>query len=277
MKILNKPFSVGVLCTIPFLLACMVDGKNVANLDIVLDKQTGKLKRQLPSLHARDGSLLRRDPKRLPLDLEDLFEGKLDKRSERETDRQEFFINHGQEGNADQGEPSDPICLDSRIPSMNEISIFGSYLRDDITMSRIIEDPLEDVIIFAPSDSAIESLPLKPWQFPADVSDIESGAEDEEAVDKLVSSNIRHFVNSHIATGTSIDKARSMKKCMGSSVVLRSFAFEGDENSGDIMLKKKRGKYYVASSLDKKFQKVKRVERAQNGLILVIDATLISP
>lgn len=173
-------------------------------------------------------------------------------------------------------ESLNPICLNSRFPSMNEISIFAGYLRDDVSIAQMMENPAENVIVFAPTDEAIESLPLKPWEFPADINAIESSTNDEETIDKLVNSNILHFVKSHIATGTSIDKAKTMKKCMSRTIVLRSYAFEGDESSGDIMLKKEGDEYFVASSIDRKLKKVLRVEHAQNGLILVIGSTLIS-
>ncbi|SCU93101.1 LADA_0G01332g1_1 [Lachancea dasiensis] len=266
--------------TVVGLLAVCTGAKNVAPLDIMFDPETGKFKRQLPDpagfSDSNKGLLKVRDARRVsPLNLDELFEesGVVKKR---DRSRQKNFVRPDEDSGVDNDKVWDPICLDSRIPSVSEVSIFASYLRDDLTISQLLSNPLENVIVFAPSDIAIESLPMKPWQFPADIDELESGAAKEEEIDKAVSENTLHFAKSHIATGASIERARAMKDCVHNFLVLRSFAFEGDENSGDIMLKKKKGQFYVASSTDKKFQKVQRVEHAQNGIVFVIGRSLIS-
>ncbi|SCV01711.1 LAME_0G18008g1_1 [Lachancea meyersii CBS 8951] len=270
-----------IFCLIIGLFACAMEAKNVAHLDVLFDPTSGKFKRQLPSSwrasDAEDKTLKVRDARNVsPLNLDELFEkGSFDKR---EVQQQNVYAAEKEQDEQQTGEAWDPICLDSRLASMNEISIFTSYLRDDVILSRIMCDPLENVIVFAPSDRAVESLPKKPWQFPTDVEALEAQKSDEETIDRAVNSNIQHFVQSHIATSASIRRAQDMKDCMHDMVVLRSFAFEGDDNSGDIMLMKQKGEYYVAhaNSVDEGFQKVHAMEQAQNGIVFTIWRPLIS-
>ncbi|SCU81890.1 LANO_0B04478g1_1 [Lachancea nothofagi CBS 11611] len=278
MRLSGLKSSFSAFCWIIGLSAFVVDAKNVAQLDILFDIESGKFKRQLPSTGYSagmdDGFLKVRSARTVqPLNIYDLFE---DKQLTKEEDPAKQKVFQGSEEGGSPKEVINPICLDSRLPSLNEISIFSSYLRDDLTISKIMGDPFENIIVFAPSDRAVESLPLKPWQFPTDIEALEAKSSDDATIDQAVNNNIMHFVKSHIATGASINKARAMKDCMHDSLVLRSFEFEGDENSGDIMLKKSKGEFYVASSTDHEFQKVRRVEHAQNGVVLVINKALIS-
>ena len=110
-------------------------------------------------------SLEKREAKKLPFDLDEILEG-LEKR---QMPQQEFGST-----NEDGTESTKMVYLDSRIPLLNEISIFSSYSRNDLTLSSNFEDPKQNVIVFAPSNDAIEALSLKPWQFPINIDELES-------------------------------------------------------------------------------------------------------
>lgn len=267
------------------LLASFVSAKNVVPLTTIVDPETGKVKRQLveainPHLDDEAGHLVRREAKRLPLDLDAILNdenvGKREYKDIQHPFEDMNSVLESEEANDKDSKQMMPLCLDSRIPSINEISIFSSYLRSDLDVSARLENPQESTIIFAPSNDAIESLKLKPWQFPIDIDALEASTNDQEAIDNAVNENIMHFVKSHIVSSADLSGV-VRHKCKGKkTVTFKSLAYEGDDDSGDILLKKKKSNFYVASAKDKEFHLVERVDQAENGVVLVIDTPLIS-
>lgn len=266
------------------LLASFVSAKNVVPLTTIVDPETGKVKRQLveainPHLDDEADHLVRREAKRLPLDLDAILNdenvGKREYKDIQHPFEDMNSVLESEEANDKDSKQMMPLCLDSRIPSINEISIFSSYLRSDLDVSARLENPQESTIIFAPSNDAIESLKLKPWQFPIDIDALEASTNDQEAIDNAVNENIMHFVKSHIVSSADLSGV-VRHKCKGKkTVTFRSLAYEGDDDSGDILLKKKKSNFYVASAKDKEFHLVERVDQAENGVVLVIDTPLI--
>lgn len=212
-------------------------------------------------------SLEKKEAKKLPFDLDEILEG-LEKR---QVPQQEFGST-----NEDGTESTKMVYLDSRIPLLNEISIFSSYSRNDLTLSSNFEDPKQNVIVFAPSNDAIEALSLKPWQFPINIDELESNTEDEKAIDDAVNNNIIRFVRSHVVSYSDSDRAFK-HNCKHREILLKSQAYDGPQDSGDIILKKEKDDYYVASAKDHEFHIVKKIDHAENGVVMVIDSCLESP
>ncbi|CEP62315.1 uncharacterized protein LALA0_S05e02828g [Lachancea lanzarotensis] len=271
-------------CLVTCLLASLMEAKNVAHLDVILDPKTGKYKRQLPA----GGHILEsRDAKNVfPLNVNGIIEN--ESLNKRDSERQQVYSAEKLTDQKDEnGRTSqknwDPVCLDSKLPSYSEISIFSRYLRDDVVLSSMISDPTTYIVVFAPSNDAIENLPKKPWQFPIDVETLEAQTSDEEALEQAVRNNIRNYVEHHIATmvgnndGKIVQDALNERTC--TSFVLKSLLDpSGLENGGDLLLARKDGKYRLysarwggAASIE-----VKLVDEAQNGVVFVIAEALVS-
>lgn len=161
-----------------------------------------------------------------------------------------------------------PTLLTSSLSILKDVSVFASYVRDNVEISTRFNNKNVQSIVFAPTDSAIESLKLKPWQFPENVDD---DSKSEQEVDEITKSNINDFVSSHIVDGTvpfnSLDGAEK-----GVQLV--------SQNGKNIKLVNDNGDYYVTAVVDGKdleWTKVLNTVNADNGAILVIGSTLSVP
>lgn len=178
-----------------------------------------------------------------------------------EPKKQEFLIPDGEQ-------PQDgPTLLTSTISTHRQISLFASYVRDNIEMSNKFNSKNSLSIVFAPTDLAIQSLDLKPWQFPNPLS---SEATEEE-LDTIISSNTNDFVLSHVIDGEVPFKALTDTK-KGVQLVT--------ENNKIVKLVNDNGDYYVAAvntGFPENWIKVESIVEVDNGVLLIIDQSLSIP
>lgn len=160
-----------------------------------------------------------------------------------------------------------PTLLTSSLNIMKDVSVFASYVRDNVEIATRFNNKKEQSIVFAPTDSAVESLSKKPWAFPEDLDEDKNS---EQEVDKITQSNIDDFVESHIIDGTV--PFASLKGDKGVQFV--------SKNGKNIKLVNDNGDYYVTAVVDGKDQewiKVISTTNADNGAILVIGKPLSVP
>lgn len=160
-----------------------------------------------------------------------------------------------------------PTLLTSSLNIMKDVSVFASYVRDNVDVSSRFNNMKEQSIVFAPTDSAVEALTKKPWAFPIDLNE---DSNSEQEVDKITQSNIDNFVESHIVDGTV--PFASLKGDKGVQFV--------SKNGKNIKLVNDNGEYYVTAVVDGKDQdwiKVISTTNADNGAILVIGTPLSVP
>ncbi|CCC69515.1 hypothetical protein NCAS_0C05250 [Naumovozyma castellii] len=246
-----------------FLWTSPIAAKNVINLTAFRDSN-GKLhKRLLPDVQYQTlaktdmrSPMGKRDAKKLPLDLLDFFSNHGGKTSKKE--KRAFMMN--------------PVSLDSQLPLLKEIEIFSSYLRNDVDTYDKLRDPNENLIILAPTNSAIIELSLKPWEFPNDIDALESKGASEMELDNAIDANINKFVRSHIV---SYDDNKDDITGSGSIVLLRSLA--APSGIKDVLLKRNADSYYVASVKDEVYHRVNRIINGENGVVLIIDSCLEWP
>lgn len=197
---------------------------------------------------------------------------KVDKREE--TPEQPLFappkMEHSNQIYIPEGEQpqSGPTLLTSSLSIMKDISVFASYVRDNVEISSRFNNKKEQSIVFAPTDEAIESLSLKPWQFPTSV---EEDSKSEQEIDEITKSNLNDFITSHIIDGT-IPFSSLEGADKGVQFV--------SKNGKNIKLVNDNGDYYVTAVTDGKDQewvKVLSTTNADNGAILVIGSSLSLP
>lgn len=160
-----------------------------------------------------------------------------------------------------------PNLLISSISTNKEISVFAKYVRDNVKVSSRFNSKKTQSIVFAPTDSGIFSLPLKPWQYPMAVDETKS----EKEKDEIITSNLNDFVLSHTIDGEfAFDVLGDAEK--GVQFV--------SENGKNIKLVNDHGEYYataVKNGHDQEWLKVQNVITADNGAILVISKPLSLP
>lgn len=277
------------ICVFTLLSTCLVEAKNVAGIEQYQDEK-GRLRRrftreELP-LQARDGKrlpfdldrvidedskLLKRDPKRLPLDVDRIIneENRIVKRG-KVSNQQDFKVNKGEY-------EMRPVSLDSKLTSLKETLIFFGYARNDIELAAKLSDETQDIIIIAPTNDAISALPMKPWEYPQDIENLESSGATAMEIDNAIQHNILKFVRSHVVA---YDDNTSYREFKSGYTTLRSVDFENSRRQdadGDILLKKEGDTFYVASNRDKKFHEVEKIETASNGVVLVVGSCLEWP
>jgi hypothetical protein len=161
-----------------------------------------------------------------------------------------------------------PTLLTSSISTNKLISVFASYVRDNVEISQKFNSKSSQSIVFAPTDLAIEQLTLKPWQFP---TPLEDDTKSEQEVDKIIAANTNDFVLSHIVDGT-VPVSVSGKHQKGVQLTTA--------NGKAIKLVNDDGDYYVAatkSGSEEDWIKVEHVINVDNGALLIISKCLTSP
>lgn len=167
--------------------------------------------------------------------------------------------------------PEKEISLHDSLTQLSEISIFSSYMRDDVDLYQKCDqdvakadltDQKEYLLVFAPSDDAIEKLSAKPWEWPEGITD------DNNARDETSHSNVMHFIESHVVA---TDLFHGIKQLQLNGAEMHSL------NGQLIKLANKEGEYFVSVKGCCKPFKVEKVQIVSNGAILIVDHALDWP
>jgi hypothetical protein len=107
--------------------------------------------------------------------------------------------NEGDNSPPSTGPPNSNVILSDVIGSQRSINIFASFTRDISTVESRLNTPGLNTTVLAPSNSALSSLPRKPWEDPEDYAkygaeayDSKSGGEDR------AHRNLRRFTEAHV-------------------------------------------------------------------------------
>lgn len=161
-----------------------------------------------------------------------------------------------------------PTLLTSGINVNRDISTFAGYIRDNVAVSQRFNDPNRQTVVFAPSDLALESLQMKPWQFPTPVDDSQT----EEEVEAVIQGNVDDFIKSHLVDGeVPFEVLNSERSNLGALLVT--------ENGKKVKLVNDNGEYYVSAKIngkDGEWLRVEKVTTVDNGAILVVGKPLSS-
>lgn len=252
-----------------------------------IDKVVARRVLNLDSLDVSDSDSKneKREPKRLPLDIEGIMAGHdeaMDKRDarriglnvdglsdselrlrKRDLRRPQFVLD------ITQGKVEERVNLDSRLAILQDISLFSEYGRDVTEVVPQWEDRSQELIVIAPTNDAISKLSMKPWQFPNNIDAMEQSNAEPKQIDDAIKENVAHFVKSHIVAHSDDFDLES------DEIWLHSEADTSEK--GDIVLKRQNNEYFVASASNMDFKLVKTVDVAANGVILIIDSSLITP
>ncbi|CAI5757564.1 unnamed protein product [Candida verbasci] len=141
--------------------------------------------------------------------------------------------------------------LTTVLPQLKSISIFTSYLRDDVNLNNKFETE-DSILIIAPTDEAISNLCLKPWEFPKEIKG------DDKEENELVNFNIEHFIAGHMSTTFSNIDDVTLDNGKQINVVFDGTNY-GIQVENDVVID------------------VIYAEKVKNGIILIINDTLVKP
>lgn len=96
------------------------------------------------------------------------------------------------------GKADGPIIADV-LPKTKGINIFAQLTRDFDPIASRLNDPSKNITVLAPRNSAIQALPRKPWEDPADYATFGEvkAYEGEEGQDRA-RRNLHRFVDAHL-------------------------------------------------------------------------------
>jgi len=93
---------------------------------------------------------------------------------------------------------SNTVILSDVLGNDRSINIFAGFTRDFAAISQRFEDSKLNTTILAPVNSAIMSLPRKPWEDPVDHDERGEQAYKGEEGEERAHRNMRRFVQAHV-------------------------------------------------------------------------------
>ena len=86
------------------------------------------------------------------------------------------------------------------------------------TISKRLDDNVQETIVLAPLNSAIQNLPRKPWEDPDDYNTFGAQAYDGSGGEDRAYKNLRRFVEAHILPIKSWEEGKKVQAMGGSTL-----------------------------------------------------------
>ncbi|AOA64731.1 hypothetical protein PP7435_CHR4-0694 [Komagataella phaffii CBS 7435] len=161
--------------------------------------------------------------------------------------------------------PKTSQLLATTLTQLPEVSVFASYIRDNIDLTNELGADLKSnqILIFAPTDTAIKELSKKPWEWPSEIT------ETNNLKDETSTANINNFVESHVVVTS--DKGLNLEEGANiGTAVLTTL------NGQTINLFNSDRTFYISVDDQPKFP-LRQIEVVSNGAVLIIDRALDWP
>lgn len=94
--------------------------------------------------------------------------------------------------------PNSNILIADVLASQKAISIFAGFTRDISSLTSRLDSASTNSTLLAPTNSAISSLPRKPWEDPQEYSVLGSNAYEGQEGSERAEANLRRFVEAHV-------------------------------------------------------------------------------
>lgn len=92
----------------------------------------------------------------------------------------------------------DGLSISDVIGKERIIGIFAGFTRDVDSISKRLNDQGQNTTVLAPSNSALQKLPRKPWEDPKDYSELGANAYEGASGEDRATRNLRRFSEAHI-------------------------------------------------------------------------------
>jgi hypothetical protein len=158
-----------------------------------------------------------------------------------------------------------PVLLRTQLAVTPDVGIFATYVRDVESLEQRFNDEEKYSIVLAPSDAAVRSLAKKPWAFPTPVDEKLPESEKEQ----IIRNNVRTFIAEHVHFGN-LDAVLAL----GNTIVSQTLKME----TGRIVVLNKFGELCsVEDEEGNLLATITSASRVKNGVIFVLDSTLVKP
>jgi hypothetical protein len=112
----------------------------------------------------------------------------------------------------------DTVILSDVLGNDRSINIFAGFTRDFVTISQRFEDSSLNTTIMAPINSAIMSLPRKPWENPEDYDRLGADVYEGEPGEERAQKNLRRFVEAHVVPVSPWKEGKKVETLAGGEV-----------------------------------------------------------
>ncbi|KAK8928068.1 hypothetical protein H634G_10498 [Metarhizium anisopliae BRIP 53293] len=110
------------------------------------------------------------------------------------------------------------VSLSDTIGPLRSISSFSSFTRLCESTSSLLADPSARTTVLAPLNSAVDSLPRKPWESPADYRALGSQAYDGTGGQDRANKNLLRFVEAHLVAKSPWPRGEKAKTLAGREI-----------------------------------------------------------
>jgi len=120
--------------------------------------------------------------------------------------------------NTNPGEGGDTVILSDVLGRDRSINVFAGLARDIVTVSDRINNEGMNTTLLAPVNSAITSLPRKPWEDTQDYNNLGAGVyQGDNGVDRA-HKNLQHFVESHVVPSSPWSEGEKVETMAGQKI-----------------------------------------------------------
>jgi hypothetical protein len=114
--------------------------------------------------------------------------------------------------------PTGDVILSDVIGNQRQINIFAGFTRDVSSVSERLDTNTLNTTVLAPSNSAIQALPRKPWEDPRDYDELGTQAYEGKAGEDRAARNLRRFTEAHIVPQSPWKGGERVKTLAGGEV-----------------------------------------------------------
>ncbi|KAK4197854.1 hypothetical protein QBC40DRAFT_231172 [Triangularia verruculosa] len=107
------------------------------------------------------------------------------------------------------------VVLSDVIGRDRSINLFAGFIRDIESTSVRLDDPSKNTTVLAPLNSAVESLPRKPWEDPREYGALGPNAYEGGDGHERAQKNIQRFVEAHLIPVDVWSKGQKVKPLLG--------------------------------------------------------------
>lgn len=114
--------------------------------------------------------------------------------------------------------PNGDVILSDVIGTQRQINIFAGFTRDISTISTRFDTSSQNTTVLAPLNSAITSLPRKPWEDPREYAALGANAYEGGDGEDRAHANLRRFTEAHVVPASPWKEGEKVKSVGGGTL-----------------------------------------------------------
>lgn len=121
-------------------------------------------------------------------------------------------------GDTPNAPPNGDVILSDVIGNEKSINIFAGFTRDITSVSNRLDTTALNTTVLAPVNSAVSSLPRKPWEDPEDYNRLGAAAYEGQEGSNRASQNLKRFAQAHVIPTSPWKEGEKVKNMGGTEL-----------------------------------------------------------